>query len=870
MRIESSVTSLSWIPSEAIGGMTKMPFETGVAHYDPPPPDVIEDIDALQRDGRFRFANRLTAWIEVEDGAIVGHGQSGGGLICSTLLQLGKKQVAFEAIALPDLHPEPEVGAQRGDLLPDRGRAHRGARPPPGAAGPVRAVLRPAGVDHAGPDAARRRVVVVRADRRQQLPPALGLRRRQQARAQVGDDRLLELVPARLRQAQPLGRPGLPGAHHRGGDRPRAPAVAHAHAGRRQAQGARRSRPARSSPSRARPRTTSTSCSTAWCASRSTGERLAEYGPGSMHGERAVLEGGRRTSTIRAVTACKLAVASADSIDRDALAAAEQRAPAGGPGAERGVAVAPPARLGRRAMDDVDAVVIGSGPNGLVAAALLARAGWRVTVLERVGGGGRGRAQRRAHRARVRARHLLRLLRAAALLAGARRARARPRRGVGPFRGARGRRGVARAAARVPRRPDADRRRPGPARRRRRAGVARARTGGGATWARPSWRQMLGPVGRAGARPRLRPPGAPRRACSTPPSSCVGPLEALCAERFVRPRRPGAAGRGGVARRCARSTIPAAPRPRSSWPWRPSSSGCPCPWGARAGSPRRSSVRSPTPAAWCGPSAEVTRVVVERNRVTGVETADGGRVRARRAVLADTGPRALFHGLVGGRPAAGALSGRAAPVPLRHGRVQGGPGPRRARPVGGARARPRSAWCTSPATSTPWPGPPTRPGGASVPGRSPCSSWASRPWPTRAAPRPAATPCGSRPTSPPCPVQRARGRRRKDAFLDVVMARLEDHAPGLGPRVVGSGGAHPRGPRAREPQPGGRRPRGGVVGARPATGVPARAGLVPLRAPRSRASTCARPRPTPAEASTAWPGTTAPGGCCRTGAARRI
>jgi len=42
----------------------------------------------------------------------------------------------------------------------------------------------------------------------------------------------------------------------------------------------------------------------------------------------------------------------------------------------------------------------------------------------------------------------------------------------------------------------------------------------------------------------------------------------------------------------------------------------------------------------------VTRVVVERGRAVGVETADGDYVPARRAVLADTGPRALFGGLL--------------------------------------------------------------------------------------------------------------------------------------------------------------------------------------------------------------------------------
>src|SRR5487761_54762 len=59
MRIESAVTSISWIPSEAVEGVTKVPFEMGLAHYDDPPPDHIESLEALQAADRFRFANRL-------------------------------------------------------------------------------------------------------------------------------------------------------------------------------------------------------------------------------------------------------------------------------------------------------------------------------------------------------------------------------------------------------------------------------------------------------------------------------------------------------------------------------------------------------------------------------------------------------------------------------------------------------------------------------------------------------------------------------------------------------------------------------------------------------------------------------------------
>jgi hypothetical protein len=109
-RFESSVTAVSWIPSEAITGPSKVPFEAGITHYDDPPPDRLVDLEQLRTSDRFREANVLRAFVEVDDGRIVNAGHLGQGHIGATTVRVGPAALRFPAVQLPDIQAVPEIG----------------------------------------------------------------------------------------------------------------------------------------------------------------------------------------------------------------------------------------------------------------------------------------------------------------------------------------------------------------------------------------------------------------------------------------------------------------------------------------------------------------------------------------------------------------------------------------------------------------------------------------------------------------------------------------------------------------------------------------------------------------------------------------
>jgi hypothetical protein len=110
MRVESSITAITWLPFAALDQLPELPIGIAVAHYDEPPPEVLGDLDELRDEDRFREANQLQGWIEVENGEIVNYGRDGRSVVTGAGLDLDASQIAFPAIEFPVLWPEPEVG----------------------------------------------------------------------------------------------------------------------------------------------------------------------------------------------------------------------------------------------------------------------------------------------------------------------------------------------------------------------------------------------------------------------------------------------------------------------------------------------------------------------------------------------------------------------------------------------------------------------------------------------------------------------------------------------------------------------------------------------------------------------------------------
>jgi hypothetical protein len=309
MRINASVTSISWIPSEAIQGLTKMPFEMGMAHYDDPPPDHIDSLEELRAADRFRFANQLSAWIDVDDGRITASGQDGHGLIGSTTLRLGSRGMTFAAVPLPDRQPAPVNGD--GWVRFTQTAGGRTGAPMP------RKVNRPPFVQLAAPIAWTTLTLTIFADgsssrdlagashfprhwiydSEQNLSLKSGLvdfKRWSQnafgAKTPWGD----EDSPGLVTEVETALERDLSVRIMRGGAKPRIETVKEGAA--LVEQGAEV--------------TDMYLLLDGVLAVEVDGAAVAQVGPGAVLGERALIEGGRRTATLRAVTACRVAAAS--------------------------------------------------------------------------------------------------------------------------------------------------------------------------------------------------------------------------------------------------------------------------------------------------------------------------------------------------------------------------------------------------------------------------------------------------------------------------------------------------------------------------------------------------------------------------------
>lgn len=265
------------------------------------------------------FADELRAWIEVEDGRIVGHGHCGAGHIGATTMRLGSRGVTIAAVPFPDIRPEPEVGTHSVRFVQTAGG--RTGVPTP------RRVNHPPFVQVAAPLAWTSLALTISTDgtARFEMTGASPFPRHwlyghdgslQAKSGMIDFDEWYrnafgahtpwgdEDTPALVTAAETALERHLSLTIMRGGAEPRICELATGQVLVRQGE-------------------------------RGDdlfllldgvlvvdvdGQELGEIGPGSILGERAALEGGLRTSTLRAVTPAKVAVVPADSVDPAARA----------------------------------------------------------------------------------------------------------------------------------------------------------------------------------------------------------------------------------------------------------------------------------------------------------------------------------------------------------------------------------------------------------------------------------------------------------------------------------------------------------------------------------------------------------------------
>lgn len=326
MRIEQSVTSISWIPSEAIAGMARLPFSFGTFHYDQAPPDdlgpsITDTLETLRVQDRFRFANHLAAWIAVDDnGAISEFGYGGGGRIGATRVKMGPTAWFVGATALPDRRGDPVLGD--GFVRFTQTAGGRTGVPAP------RSVRHPPFVQYRAPIAWTTLSLTLRADGTSEFevtgaspfPRHWIYDNTGRLSAKSGTTEFKEWWKHAFGKHTPWGAldsPALITAVETELERELSNAIMRG---------------------TAKPEIRHLKKGVTLIEQGGEGEELyllldgvlsvevdgnllVELGPGAVLGERAVIESGRRTSTVRAVTTCRVAAVPGSAIDRDALGA---------------------------------------------------------------------------------------------------------------------------------------------------------------------------------------------------------------------------------------------------------------------------------------------------------------------------------------------------------------------------------------------------------------------------------------------------------------------------------------------------------------------------------------------------------------------